>query len=728
MSRTILFALALAVLTTPPAFSAETAAPANSAPNSPGTATRTAPTVKTNPFFAPSTLPFGLPPFDLIGNDDYGPAYQEGMRIRLQEMQAIGDNPAAPSFQNTVEAMERSGRLLARVSSVFGNLTGANTNPAMEALDLLLAPQLAAHSDAVMLDANLFQRVQSVYDRRNDSALDAESVRLVERYRTDFVRAGATLSDGDKAKLKIMNAEIASLSATFSQNVLKEINASAVVVDNRAELDGLSPAEITAASDAATARGLPGKFVIALINTTDQPPEAVLTNRALRQRLHDVSVARGIHGGAFDNRGVIQKLVTLRAQRAALLGYPSHAAYMLEDQTARTTDVVNKLLADLAEPAVANARREAAAMQAVVDAEKGGFTVAAHDWAYYTEKVRKQRYDFDGGQLKPYLEFDSVLKNGVFFAAGKLYGLQFTERRDLPVYHPDVRVFDVSDADGKPLALFLLDPYARSNKRGGAWMNAYVSQSTLLDNRPVVANHLNIPKPVAGAPTLLSFDEVTTMFHEFGHALHGMFSNVTYPRFSGTNVPRDFVEYPSQVNEMWLVWPEVLSNYARHHQTGAPMPQALLDKVLATRTFNQGFATTHYLAAAVLDQRWHQIGANSVQADVAGFEAKVLKEAGLDFAPVPPRYRSAYFSHVFSSGYSAGYYSYIWSEVLDADTVEWFKKNGGLSRKNGDWFRQEVLSRGGSVDAIGAFTRFRGQAPEIAPLLARRGLTAPAAK
>ena len=724
MSRIVSPALALSIF-----FATGTVTSAYSAETNPSAgATRTTPIVKNNPFFVPSALPFGLPPFDLISNGDYAPAFQEGMRVHLQEMRAVADNPAPPSFDNTIVAMERSGRLLARVSSVFGNLTGANTNPDMEALDLLLAPQLAAHSDAILLNPKLFQRIQAIHAARAEGRLDTEAIRLVERYRTDFVRAGATLSETEKTRLTLMNGEIAVLSATFSQNVLKDINASAIVVENRAELDGLSAAEITAASDAATARGLPGKFVIALINTTDQPPEAVLTNRALRKRLHDASIARGIHGGEFDNRNVVLKLVTLRAQRARLLGYPTHAAYMLEDQTARTTDTVNKLLADLAKPAVANARREAAAMQAIVDTERVGISVAAYDWAYYTEKVRKQRFDFDGGQLKPYLEFDSVLKNGVFFAAGKLYGLQFTERRDLPVYHPDVRVFDVSDADGKPLALFLMDPYARSNKRGGAWMNAYVSQSTLLGTRPVVANHLNITKPAAGEATLLSFDEVTTVFHEFGHALHGMFSNVTYPRFSGTSVPRDFVEYPSQVNEMWSIWPEVLTNYARHYQTGAPMPQSLLDKVLATRTFNQGFATTHYLAAAVLDQRWYQIDADNPPADVPAFEASALKDAGLDFAPVPPRYRTGYFSHVFSSGYSAGYYSYIWSEVLDADTVEWFKQNGGLSRKNGDWFRQEVLSRGGSVDAIGAFTHFRGHAPDINPLLVRRGLDAATAR
>ena len=675
-----------------------------------------------NPFRLPSTLPFQLPPFDRIGNDDYAPAFAQGMRQALVEIETIASNPAAPTFDNTIVAMERSSQLLTRVSAVFFNLTGANTNPVMEALELELAPRLAAHADTIMLDQRLFQRIEKIYATRNTGSLDPESVRLIERYRTDFVRAGATLSDADKARLKSMNAEIASLAATFSQNVLKEINASAVVVSSRAELDGMASADIEAAAAQASTRGLPGKYVIALINTTGQPAEEVLHNRALRERLHAASIARGIHGGAFDNRAVVLKLVAMRADRARLLGYPNHAAYMLEDQTARTTGAVNKLLSDLAAPAVVNARLEAAAMQKLVDAENGGFQIAAWDWAYYAEKVRKQRYDFDASQLKPYFEFDNVLKNGVFFAAGQLYGLKFSERHDLPVYQADVRIFDVTDADGKPLALFLMDPYARSNKRGGAWMNAYVEQSTLLGQRPVVANHLNILKPAAGTPTLLSFDEVTTMFHEFGHALHGMFSDVRYPRFSGTSVPRDFVEYPSQVNEMWAVWPAVLANYAHHYQSGSAMPPALLAKVLETRKFNQGFATTHYLAAAIIDQRWYQLDAGHIPTDVVAFETTALKDAGLDFAPVPPRYRTAYFSHVFSSGYSAGYYAYIWSEMLDADTVEWFKTHGGLTRKNGDWFRQQVLSRGGSVDAVGAFTNFRGHAPDIAPLLERRGL------
>jgi len=458
------------------------------------------------------------------------------------------------------------------------------------------------------------------------------------------------------------------------------------------------------------------------MNTTGQPPETSLADRELRRKLQENSMARGLRGGEFDNRSLVVKMAKLRAERARLLGYANHAAYVLEDETARNVDAVNKMLSSMAKPAVANAQKEAAEMQKMVDAEKGGFKIAAYDWAYYAEKVRKARYDFDESQLKPYFDMDSVLQNGVFYAANKLYGLTFKERKDLPTYHPDVRVFEVFDADGKPLALFLADYYARDSKRGGAWMNEYVSQSKLFGTRPVVANHLNVPKPSAGEPTLLTWDEVTTAFHEFGHALHGMFSNVEYPRFSGTNVPTDFVEFPSQVNEMWAAWPEVLKNYAKHYRTGEAMPQALLDKVTAASKFNQGFETTEYLAAAMLDQRWHQLSPDQVPADPVAFEEHALKADGLDFAPVPPRYRSTYFSHIFSGGYSAGYYAYIWSAVLDADTVEWFKENGGLSRKNGDWFRQKLLSRGGSGDAMELYKVFRGREPSIDPLLERRGL------
>lgn len=680
-----------------------------------------------NPFLAASTLRFQMPPFDKIKDAHFAPAFAEGMRRQLAEIDAIAGNAAAPTFDNTLVALERSGQLLDRVSKVFFNLTAANTNDKLEALELDLAPKLAAHNDAIMLNGKLFARVKALHAQRDSLGLDVESTRLLERYYTDFMRDGGQLSDAGKTRLKAMNAELATLATAFSQNVLKDINASAVIVDQRADLAGLSGNAIAAAAEAAKARDLEGKYVLALMNTTGQPPEVDLANRALRERLQQASLARGSHGGDFDNRVVVLRLARLRAERARLLGYANHAAYVLEDETARTTTAVNKLLSELAPPAVANARKEAAAMQALIDADKGGFQLAAHDWAYYAEKLRKQRYDFDEAQLQPYFEINSVLQNGVFFAANRLYGIMFKERKDLPVYHPDVRVFEVSDPDGKPLALFMADFYARSNKRGGAWMNAYVAQSGLFGTHPVVANHLNIPKPPEGEPTLLTYDEVTTMFHEFGHALHGMFSNVRYPRFSGTNVPRDFVEYPSQVNEMWADWPEVLKNYARHYKTGAPMPQALLDKVLAAQKFNQGFATTEYLAAALLDQRWHQLTPEQVPTDALAFEVDALKQAGVDFAPVPPRYRSTYFSHVFAGGYSAGYYAYIWSAVLDADSVEWFKENGGLSRKNGDWFRQKLLSRGGSVDAMELFRGFRGRDPKIDPLLERRGLTAAAA-
>lgn len=677
-----------------------------------------------NPFFAPSTLPYHMPPFDKIRNEDFAPAFNEAMRQQLAEVKLIADNPEAPSFDNTVVAMERSGQMLGRVNKVFSNLLDANTNATLDAVDSEMAPKLSAHNDAIMLNGKLFARIKTLYAQREKLGLDAESKYLLERYHTDFVRAGAQLSDADKVKLKALNAELAQWSSKYGQNVLKEADASAVVVASKAELAGMSDSEIAAAADLAKARGLEGKYVIALVNTTGQPPEAELSNRALRQRIHDASVVRGSRGGEFDNREVVLKMVKLRAERAQLLGYPNHAAYQLEDETARTVPAVNNLLSALAAPAVANARKEAAAMQAVIDKEKGGFQLAAQDWDYYTEKVRKERFNFDESQLRPYFEVDSVMQNGVFFAANKLYGLSFKERHDLPVYNPDVRVFEVFDADGKPLALFLYDLYARSNKHGGAWMNEYVSQSSLTGNLPVVANHINIPKPAAGEPTLLTVDEVITMFHEFGHALHGMFSDVRYPRFGGTNVPNDFVEYPSQVNEMWAVWPEVLKNYAKHYKTGEAIPQALLDKVMATRKFNQGFMTTEYLAASLLDQRWHQLTPEQVPTDVLAFEADALKQAGVDFAPVPPRYRTTYFAHAFSGGYSAGYYAYIWSEELVADSIVWFKENGGLLRKNGDWFRSTLLSRGGSADAMGLFRKFRGRDPILAPLLERRGLDA----
>jgi peptidyl-dipeptidase Dcp len=676
-----------------------------------------------NPFAKPSTLPFQYPAFDKIKNEDFAPAFEEGMRQQSAEIDAIANSKAAPSFQNTIVAMERSGQLLNRVSTAFFNLVGANTNDTLNALDKELAPKLAAHSDKIRLNEKLYKRIKTLYDKRDRLHLDAESAYLLQRYHTDFVRAGAQLSSNDKVTLKAYNAKIAALQTQFSQNVLKEANASALVVDSREELAGMSDKAIDVAAAEAKKRGLEGKFVIPVVNTTQQAPLSVLTNRATREKLLATSLARGSHGGEFDNRNLVLELVKARAERAALLGYPSHAAYMLEDQTAKTTDAVNKLLAEFAKPAVNNAKKEAADLQKVIDAEGGKFQAGAHDWNYYSDKVRAQRYAFDQNQLKPYFEFNRVLVDGVFFAANKEFGISFKERKDLPVYDPDVRVFDVFDTDGKQLAIFLMDPYARANKRGGAWMNAYVGQNSLLGTHPVIANHLNIPKPAAGEPTLLTYDEVRTTFHEFGHALHGMFSNVKYPRFSGTRVPRDYVEFPSQVNEMWMAWPEVLSNYARHYQTGAPMPKELLDKVQASAKFNEGYRTTEYLAASILDQSWHQLGAAQIPADVLGFEAKALHDAGVDFPLVPPRYRTTYFSHVFSGGYSAGYYGYLWAEKLDADTVEWFKENGGLLRKNGDHFRKMLLSRGGTMDAMDMYRSFRGRDAKIEPLLERRGLT-----
>ncbi len=687
-------------------------------------ATATAPTAPhavtaANPLLAASTLPLQYPRFDQIRDEHFLPAYQAGMAEHLKEVAAIADNAQAPTFDNTVVALERSGRTLQRVSATFSNLQAANTNDTLDRIEREMSPKLAAHSDTIMMNPKLFKRIDTLHAQRDKLGLDGESKYLLERYYKDFVRAGARLSARDKQKLKALNGEIATSETAFNQNVLKELNASALVLDSRAELAGLSDTAIDTAANAARERGLDGKFVIALTNTTGQPPLAELQDAGVRARLLKASMERGSRGGEFDNRELVRKIARLRAQQATMLGYPNYAAYSLEDQTARTTANVNKLLGELAPPAVANARREGADLEKIA-----GGKVAAADWDFYTDKVRAERFAFDEKQLKPYFELDNVLVNGVFFAATKLYGITFKERRDLPVYNPDVRVFDVFDADGKQLSIFLADMYARKNKQGGAWMNEYVSQSSLLGTQSVIANHLNIPKPPAGEPTLLTFDEVKTAFHEFGHALHGMFSNVKYPRFSGTSVPQDFVEYPSQVNEMWAVWPEVLANYAKHYQTGAAMPKALLDKVAAARKFNQGFTTTEYLAASLLDQKWHQLTPAQVPGDVLAFEAQALKDAGVDYALVPPRYRTTYFSHSFSGGYSAAYYAYLWSEKLDAESVVWFNENGGLLRKNGDWFRKTLLSRGGTADAMELFRNFRGRDAAIEPLLERRGLNA----
>ncbi|MGA0806315.1 MAG: M3 family metallopeptidase [Pseudohongiellaceae bacterium] len=676
-----------------------------------------------NPFFAPSTLELQFPRFDLIRDEHYLPAFERGMQQQLVEIAEITGQTAEPTFANTLVPLEISGQLLSRVLTVFFAMGSAHTNDAIQALEVEISPRLSAHRDSILLDETLFARVKAVYDARDTLGLDPESLRLVEETYKDFVLSGAQLDAQQKERLKAINAELAELETRFDQNVLAEVNASAIVVDSREELTGLSDAEIQAAADAAVARDHSGKYVLPLLNTSGQPLLTTLENRALRQRIMETSLVRGSRGNEYDNRDVLSRTVRLRAERAQLLGYPNHAAVQLAKQTAQTVEAVQQRLADLIPRAVANAQREAAELQAQLQAEGVDFQLAAWDWAYYAEKVRQQKFSFDESQLRPYLEIDNVLQKGVFFAANQIYGISFREREDLPVYQEDVRVFEVLEQDGSTLAFFLFDPYARPSKRGGAWMNDYVAQSTLLETQPIVANHQNVPKPPSGVPTLLTFDEVTTMFHEFGHALHGMFSSVTYPSFSGTNVPRDFVEYPSQVNEMWSTWPDVLKNYAVHYQTGAPMPAELLDKVLASQKYGQGFATSEYLMAALIDMALHVLPPEQVPAADAllQFEADALTAAGANMDMLPPRYRYPYFSHIMG-GYSAGYYSYIWSEVLDADTVEWFKENGGMTRANGQHFRDTLLSRGGSAEALGLFRDFRGRDASVEPLLMRRGL------
>ena len=677
-----------------------------------------------NPFFTESPLPFEYPQFDRIDEEDYRPAFEQGMARHLDQANAIANQTEPPSFENTLVELERSGRMLRRVRSVFFNLVAAHTNDKLEEIRSEMAPKLSAHRDRILLNLKLFERVRDLYGRRRTLDIDDESRRLIEEYYIDFVRAGARLSDSDKARLQQINVELAELDTRFSQNVLSEVNESAVVVPSREQLDGLSENEIEAAADAAAARDLKGKFLVALRNTSGQPPLTWIRDRAMRKRIMEASQARGSRGGEFDNRGIVARSAKLRAERAVLLGYPNHAAYSLERQTAKTVEAVNRFLSKLAAAAAANASREARELQAMIDGGGESHPLAAWDWAYYAEKVRRERYAFDTAQLRPYFEIDNVLQKGVFYAANRLYGMSLRERTELPTHHPDVRVFDVLDAGAEPLALFLVDLYARPSKQGGAWMSSFVSQSELLGTKPVVANYMNVPKPPAGEPTLLTFDEVETLFHEFGHALHAIFSSVRYPYFSGTSVPRDFVEFPSQINEMWATWPEVVKNYAVHHQTGESMPMELVEKMLAAERFNQGFATTEYLAAALLDQAWHQLTAEEAPnvESVTDFEEAVLAEAGVALDTVPPRYRSTYFSHIWSGGYSAGYYSYIWSEVLDADTVEWFKENGGLTRENGDRFRRMILSKGGSREAMPLYRAFRGREPDAASLLARRGL------
>jgi peptidyl-dipeptidase Dcp len=671
----------------------------------------------TNPFFSDSTLPFGLPPFADISDEHYRPGFDKGFTEQLAEIDRIVSSTEPATFENTFLPLERSGQVLHRVASVFYNKSSADSTEFTNELEEEIAPLYAAHSDAIRLNAQLFARIAEVHGQLDRLDLDAESRYLVERYYAEFTIAGAGLDDDDKDTLRDYNKRLSSLTTRFEKNLLADSNELAVVVDDVAQLDGLEAGEISAAARAAADRGLEGKYLVTLVLPTGHPYLASLTDRGLRERLMNASRARGSRDNEFDNRDLVLEITRLRADRARLLGFDSHAAYVTADETAKTPEAVLGMLGTLAPIAARNARAEQAELQKIAPEP-----IESWDWAFYSEKVRKAAYDVDTAAMRPYFEAERALHDGVFFAATKLYGVTFAERADLAAYHPDARVFEVTDADGSPVGLYVYDLYTRDSKRGGAWMNPLISQSSLLETPTVVVNNLNVPKPAPGSPTLLSYDELNTLFHEFGHALHGLFARVTYPKFAGTNVFRDFVEFPSQVNEMWMLWPEVLANYAVHYETGEPMPQHLVDKLHASSAFNEGYETSSYLAAALLDQAWHAISADDEVTDVAGFESAALANVGLDNPAVPTRYSSTYFAHTFSGGYDAGYYSYIWSEVLDADTVEWFKANGGLTRENGGRFRSLLLGVGGSKDPLEAFRDFRGRDAELGPLLKRRGL------
>lgn len=675
-----------------------------------------------NPLLEPSTLPYEAPPFDRITDADYEPAIEAGMARQRAEVDSIAAQESEPTFDNTIVALERSGQSLARVMRAFNAITSANTDSTLQEVQARVAPELAAHADAIHLDPALWARVRTVYEQRAALGLDSVQRFLVERYHRDFVRAGAELDDDDKTELRSLNEEESRLSTRFQTELLAGRNAAAVVVRDSAELDGLSPTDVSAAADEAASRDLQDAWVIALQNTTQQPALASLEDRALRERIMEASLGRG-DGGEHDTRPIVQRLAQIRARKAEILGFPTWAAYVMDDQMAKTPAAAEKLLTDLVPAATAKARGEAARMQAIVNEQGGDFDLASWDWQRYAEALRKRAYDLDQAEVRPYLELDRVLRDGVFFAAHQLYGLTFEERHDIPVYHPDVRVFEVFDADGSPLALFYADYFQRPSKSGGAWMDALVEQSGLFGTKPVVYNVCNFTKPAPGQPALLSFDNVTTMFHEFGHALHGMFSDVRYPSLAGTNVPRDFVEFPSQFNEHWALEPSVLANYAKRYDTGQPMPGELVEKIRRSSTFNMGYATTEYLAAALLDIAWHTLPPEAAAPDVEAFEADALRRYHVDLAQVPPRYRTTYFSHIWDGGYSAGYYAYMWSEVLDDDAYYWFRDHGGMSRENGQRFREMVLSRGGSEDAGAMYRAFRGRDPSVQPLLEERGLT-----
>jgi len=690
-----------------------------------------------NPFYAPSTLPFQAPPFDKIKDGDYQPAIDAGMAMQINEVRAIADNSAPPTFENTIVALERTGQLLTRVILVFNCVTSANTNDALQKAQEYEAPRLAAHQDAIYLNSRLFARVKAVYEQRASLHLNPESLRLVEYDYQQFVKAGANLSDADKAKLKKLNEEDSTLENTFENQLLAAAKAGAFSTTDVKALAGLSEAQLAGAAEDAQARKQQG-WLLPLQNTTQQPDLAFLTDRATRQAIFENSWNRAERGDANDTRAVIARLAQLRAEKAALLGFPNYAAWTLTDQMAKTPEAAKHFLDALVPASTARAAGEAKDIQAIIDsqsgadsqtggdsqraAQHGGFTVAPWDWEFYSEQVRKAKYDLNQSEIKPYFELNNVLENGVFYAAHELYGLTFKERKDIPVYQQDVRVYEVFDADAKPLALWYCDYFTRDNKNGGAWMDVMVAESKLLGQLPVVFNVANFDKPAPGQPALLSFDDVTTMFHEFGHALHGMFANTVYPSLSGTQVPRDFVEFPSQFNEHWASYPAVFAHYARHYKTGEPMPAALAAKIVKSQTFNEGYDFTEILAASELDLGWHMLPANAPLQDPDKFEAEALKRTHLDLSYVPPRYRSSYFLHIWANGYAAGYYAYSWSEMLDDDAFQWFLDHGGMTRSNGDRFRQMVLSRGNTEDLQKMYNTWLGAEPSIEPMLKDRGL------
>ena len=677
-----------------------------------------------SPFYAPSTLPFHAPPFDKIKDEDYQPAIESGMAEELSEIQAIADNSAAPTFENTLVAMEKTGQLLQRVMAAFDEVTGANTNPVLQKVRTEEAPKLAAHHDAIYLNPKLFGRAAAIYKRRESLKLDPESLRLVEVTYASFVRSGAKLSDADKAELKKLNEEISTLSTAFSTKLLAATKDGAYVTTDKSALAGLSEAQIAAAAQAAQSRKQDG-YVLPLENTTQQPDLASLSVRAIREAFFEKSWDRAERSDANDTRDDIAHLAQLRARRAQLLGYPNHAAWKLGDQMAKTPEAALKFMDVLVPGAAAKAASEGKDIQEVIDAQKSGFTLQPWDWDFYSEQVRKAKYDLNEAEVKPYFELNNVLENGVFYAANQLYGITFRERKDIPVYHSDVRVFEVSDLDGKPLALFYCDYFKRDNKNGGAWMGSFVLQSRLLGNLPVVYNVANLPKPAPGEPALISFTDVTTMFHEFGHALHGMFANAEYSSLSGTRTARDFVEFPSQFNEHWALYPAVFNHYARHYKTGASMPADLAAKIKKAAKFNQGYKLTELVAAAELDMQWHTLPASAALQQPDVFEKQALEKTHLLLSAVPPRYRSSYFSHIWSGGYSAGYYAYLWSEMLDDDAYQWFEDHGGLTRANGDRFRQMVLARGNTEDLAKMYAAWRGKDPSVEPMMKFRGLQEP---